>query len=128
MTMAMWSLAQSSSAREPSLQPGAVARYLVLGVPIAVGADDAQALACVDETYAGFRQDIDAPEPVYRAELIRGDGDVSPSSRPAILVRDSQGYEHEWPDTHTAVIDWLDRIVHGALAERHKGDSHAIHA
>jgi len=128
MIIAMWPLAQSSSAREPTPQPHAVARYLVLGVPIAVGADDAQALACVDETYAGFRQDIGAPEPVYSAELIYGDGDVSSSSRPAILVRDNQGYEQEWPDTHAALIDLLDRIVHGVLAELHKRDIYAIHA
>lgn len=124
----MWPVAQSISAHEPIAQPRAFARYLVLGVPIAVGADDPEALARVDETYVGFRRDADTPEAVFTADLIQLDADASPGSRPVVLVRDSRGYRQEWPDARGAVIDLLDRIVHGILAELQKRDIYAIHA
>jgi len=124
----MWPVAQSSLAYEPLPQRRALARYLVLGVPIAVGADNAEAIERVDETYAGFRQDIDAPEPVFTAELIELDKAASPDVTPAVLVRDSHGYRQEWPGAQAALIDLLDRIVHGVLAELHKRDIYAIHA
>jgi hypothetical protein len=111
----MWPVAQSSLAYEPLPQRRALARYLVLGVPIAVGADNAEAIERVDETYAGFRQDIDAPEPVFTAELIELDKAASPDVTPAVLVRDSHGYRQEWPGAQAALIDLLDRIVHGVL-------------
>jgi hypothetical protein len=113
---------------EPMPRRRANARYLVLGVPIAVGADDPQALELVDETYAGFRQDIGAPEPAFTAELSQIDAGTSRDSGPAVLVYDSQGYRREWPDAQAAVVDLLDRIVHGVLAELHKRDIYAIHA
>jgi len=128
MTIAMWPIAQSILAHEPTPQPRAFARYVVLGVPIAVGADDAEALERVDETYVGFRHGADAPEPVFSANLIQIDAGASRGSGPAVLVCDSEGYRQEWPDTHTALIDLLDRIVHGVLAELHKRDIYAIHA
>ena len=109
--------------------PGRIqrARYLVLGVPIAVVSDDAEALARVDETYIGFRNNAGALAPVFTAELLHSaPGETAGSS--AVLVRDSNGYEQEWAGAHAAVIDLFDRIVHGVLSELHKRDIYAIHA
>jgi len=122
----MWQVPASNTEYEPAPQRRAFGRYLVLGVPIAVRADDAEAFERVDETYVGFRQDTAAPEPVFTAELIQADRAGSPGA--AVLVRDSQGYYQQWPDAQAAAIDLLDRIVHGVLAELHKRDIYAIHA
>jgi len=127
MTTATWPDAQPTM-HDPMPQRRTFARYLVLGVPIVVGADDAEALELVDATYAGFRQDIDALEPAFTAELLQIEADASAGPHPAVLVRDSQGYLRAWPDAHAAAIDLLDRIVHGVLAELHKRDIYAIHA
>jgi hypothetical protein len=94
--------------------------YSVLGVPIAVSSDVAGVLECVDATYAAFRHAPGALAEVFVARLLRA-GD-------AFLVADSQGYQRHLPDAHAALLELLDRIVHGVLARLYEQGIYAIHA
>lgn len=127
---------QLNQSPTPAAASTIAARYTVLGVPIAISSDIEIALQVVDETYAAFRDVLGAaapahsafqrelvvPEPAFSAELL------GLSDRSGAMVRDSSGYERAWPDTQAALIDLLDRIVHGVLAELHRRDMYAIHA
>lgn len=104
------------------------AHYLILGVPIAVASNQAEILAHVDETYISFRSSADEPEPAFTAELLTIEPRAAGKQAGAAVVRDSHGYQHEWPDAHVALIDLFDRIVHGVLAELHKRDIYTVHA
>jgi len=99
-----------------------IAWYSVLGVPVAVGSNVAGALECVDATYIAFRRASAAPEKGFVARLLRLDPED------AFLVDDSQGYQRRWRDAHAALLDLLDRIVHGVLAHLYKQGIYAIHA
>jgi hypothetical protein len=115
----MWLAALSDTADESSPP---IAWYAVLGVPVAVSSDVGGALECVDATYAAFRHPPVAPEQAFVARLLRldlGDG---------FLVADSHGYQRQWPEAHAALLDLLDRIVHGVLARLYKQGIYAIHA
>jgi hypothetical protein len=96
--------------------------YSVLGVPVAVVSDVAGALECVDATYVAFRHAPVAPAEVFIARLLRLE------LEDAFLVDDSHGYQRCFPEPHAALIDLLDRIVHGVLARLHKQGVYAIHA
>src|SRR6266516_2012533 len=87
-----------------------IAWYLVLGVPMAISSNVVGALECVDATYAAFRHAPDASVEAFEARLLRLD------LEDAFLVADSHGYQRRWPDAHAALLDLLDRIVHGVLA------------
>lgn len=102
--------------------------YVVLGVPIAVASDDGEVLALVDDTYQGFRNSAGTLEPAFSAELIHLEPAGAAGSAAAVLVRDSDGYQREWPETPLGLIDLFDRIVHGVLSELHKRDIYAVHA
>jgi len=94
--------------------------YTVLGVPVAVSSDVAGVLACVDATYTAFRGVPSMPADVFAAQLLRRED--------AFLVSDSHGYLRGWPDAHAALLDLLDRIVHGVLARLHEQGLYAVHA
>jgi hypothetical protein len=115
----MWPAALSDTTDDPSLP---TAWYAVLGVPVAVSSDVAGALECVDATYAAFRHPPGVPAQAFVARLLRLElGDE-------FLVADSHGYQRKWPEAHAAVLDLLDRIVHGVLARLYKQGIYAIHA
>ena len=99
-----------------------IAWYSVLGVPVAVSSDVGGVLECVDATYAAFRHAPGAPAEVFVARLLRLD------LEDAFLVADSHGYQRRWPDAHAALLDLLDRIVHGVLARLYEQGIYAIHA
>jgi hypothetical protein len=92
----------------------------VLGVPVVVSSDLDEVLACVNATYAAFRHTPDVAAEAFSAQLLRHEG--------AFLVADSHGYQRSWPDQHAAMLDLLDRIVHGVLARLHEQGMYAIHA
>ncbi|MEO7910228.1 MAG: hypothetical protein ABIV47_11315 [Roseiflexaceae bacterium] len=89
-------------------------------MPVAVISDLAEALACVDATYAAFRHAPGVLEEAFAVQLLQRED--------AFLVADSYGYQRRWPDAHTALLDLLDRMVHGVLARLHKLGMYAIHA
>ena len=97
-----------------------IAWYTVLGVPVAVSSDLAGALACVEATYAAFRDTPGVLAEAFAAQLLRRED--------AFLVADSYGYQRRWPNAHAALLDLLDRIVHGVLARLHGQGMYAIHA
>jgi hypothetical protein len=99
-----------------------IAWYSVLGVPVAISSDVVGALECVDATYAAFRHAPDAPAEAFAARLLQLD------RADAFLVADSHGYQRQWPDAHAALLDLLDRIVHGVLARLYERGIYAIHA
>jgi hypothetical protein len=99
-----------------------IAWYSVLGVPVAISSDVVGALECVDATYAAFRHTPGAPAEAFAARLLR----LDPAG--AYLVADSQGYQRHWHDSHAALLDLLDRIVHGVLARLYEQGIYAIHA
>jgi hypothetical protein len=96
--------------------------YSVLGVPVAVGSDVEQALQVVDQTYAAFRQVPAALSSAFVVQLRRLAADDG------YLVCDSRGYQRHWHDSHPALLDLLDRLVHGVLAQLHAQGIYAIHA
>jgi hypothetical protein len=102
--------------------PRPIAWYAVLGVPVAVSSDVVGALECVDATYAAFRHAPSAPAEAFAARLLRIDHED------AFLVTDSQGYQRRWPDAQVALLDLLDRIVHGVLGRLYQQGVYAIHA
>src|SRR4029079_13722253 len=99
-----------------------IAWYAVLGVPVAVSSNVDGALECVDATYGAFRHAPCAAVGAFAARLLQLD------QEDAFLVDDSHGYQRRWPDAHTALLDLLDRIVHGVLARLHQQGVYAIHA
>jgi hypothetical protein len=99
-----------------------IAWYSVLGVPVAVSSDVVGVLECVDSTYATFRHIPGAPAEAFVARLLQLE------LEDAFLVDDSHGYQQRWPDAHAALLDLLDRIVHGVLARLYEQGIYAIHA
>jgi hypothetical protein len=99
-----------------------MACYSIMSVPVEVISDVDGALECVDATYGAFRGISGAPEPAFAARLLRVDAED------AYLVSDSRGYQRRWPDAHAALMDLLDRIVHGVLARLYDHGIYAIHA
>jgi hypothetical protein len=119
----MWTAALQADTTpgEPVLDR-ATARYSVLGIPVIVSSDVAEALDRVAETYGAFRHDEGALDGALFVELERLDGEH------AYIVRDSGGYMGRWPDSGSAVVDLLGRIVQGVLARLYARGVHAIHA
>ncbi|HEU5100731.1 MAG TPA: hypothetical protein VFU22_17000 [Roseiflexaceae bacterium] len=115
----MWLAAQPNLV-DPA--PAPCAWYSVLGVPVAVESNVAAALACVDATYAAFQAAPAALERAFVARLIGLD------TAGTFEVSDSRGYQRCWPDAQAALLDLLDRIVHGVLARLHDQGVYAIHA
>jgi len=119
----MWLPAAQPETPRPLAYPDpSAAWYSVLGVPIAVVSDVAEALARIDETYIAFRQDGGAPATAYTVELRHG------GAGDACTVGDSRGERRAWPDAHAALLDALDRLVHAVLAGLHARGVYAIHA
>lgn len=102
--------------------PPPTAWYAILGVPVAVASDVAGVLDCVESAYAAFRRTSGELEQAFVARLLRVD------AKDVYLVDDSRGYQRRWPDPHAALLDLLDRIVHGVLARLHDQGLYAIHA
>jgi hypothetical protein len=117
----MWP-AVSSLADTTDYPSPPIAWYSVLGVPVAVSSDVVGVLECVDSTYAAFRHTPGAPAEAFVARLLQ----LEPED--AFLVDDSHGYQRRWPDAHAALLDLLDRIVHGVLARLYEQGIYAIHA
>jgi len=115
----MWPARSSLSDTTDAAAPP-ITWYTVLGVPVAVSSDVAGVLACVDATYTAFRGVPSTPADVFAAQLLRRED--------AFLVSDSHGYLRGWPDAHAALLDLLDRIVHGVLARLHEQGLYAVHA
>ena len=115
-------LAKPSAADLPASPAVPAMWYSVLGVHIAVVADDEEALRRVDQTYAAFRHEPTALGSAFVVQLRRLDGEEG------YLVCDSHGYQRRWPGAHAALLDLLDRIVHGVLARLHAEGIYAIHA
>ena len=113
----MWPAALPNTTDDPS-PPSTW--YSVLGVPVAVSSNVVGALECVDATYAAFRHPPGALAEVFVVRLLQWEE--------AFLVADSHGYQRRWPDAHTALLDLLDRIVHGVLVRLHAQGIYAIHA
>lgn len=111
--------ASSQSHIVPDSDVSFSAYYDVLGVPVHVSANDPEAFARVNETYAAFQQRQTAV-PVFRAWLVR--------SAKGVEVSDTRGYAQIWPDIAAATIDLLDRMVHGVLAAFYARGIYAIHA
>ena len=99
-----------------------IAWYSVLGVSVAVSSDVVGALECVDATYTAFRHASGVTAEAFVARLLQLE------LEDAFLVADSHGYQRRWPDAHAALLDLLDRIVHGVLACLHEQGIYAIHA
>jgi len=100
---------------------GSTAWYSILGVSVAVASDSAEVLDRVDETYVAFRQAPGADDAALTVRLQRdGAG--------GYLVCDSHGYQRRWADTHAALLDLLNLIVHGVLAQLLTQGIYAIHA
>lgn len=114
----MWPVPPVSDITDDASAP--IAWYAVLGVPVAVSSDLDGVLACVNATYAAFRHTPGVAAEAFAAQLLRREG--------AFLVADSHGYQRRWPDPHAALLDLLDRIVHGVLARLHEQGMYAIHA
>jgi hypothetical protein len=99
-----------------------VAWYAIVGVPVVVRSDLAEALDRIDETYVAFRQEAGPLAGALAIEVARQqDGR-------AVWVRDSDGYAQSWPTAEAAVVDALGRIVQGVLARLHARGVYAIHA
>src|SRR5262245_4656649 len=95
--------------------------YSILGIQVAVASDIPDLLERVDETYILFRQDPGVGEPALVVQSWRLDDG-------GFLVCDSRGYEQYWPGAHEALLDTLERIVHGVLAGLQSQGVYAIHA
>jgi hypothetical protein len=100
----------------------AIAWYTVLDVPIAVISNVAGALDGVEATYACFRRMSGVFEQALVLRLLHLEGED------IYLVDDSRGYQRRWPTADAALLDLLDRIVHGVLARLHEQGVYAIHA
>jgi hypothetical protein len=119
----MWPAPPQPDAVHPPATPAAPpVWYSILGVDVAVVCDVEEALQQVDETYAAFRSAPSAPGTAFVAELRRLRGEDG------CLVSDSHGRQQRWPSAHAALLDVLDRIVHGVLARLHAQGIYAIHA
>ncbi len=96
--------------------------YSILGVPVAVTSNVAEALRRVDETYAAFRTTAD---PAGGATLkLRLD---AIDAGAAYLVADGQN-ERRWAAFDGALLDLFDRLVHALLGRLLAQGIYAIHA
>jgi hypothetical protein len=95
--------------------------YSILGIQVSVASDISGVLERVDETYIAFRQGVGMGEPTLVVQSWRLDDG-------GFLVCDSRGYERRWPGAHEALLDTLERIVHGVLAGLQSEGVYAIHA
>src|SRR5262245_34030515 len=82
--------------------------YSILGVPVAVTSNVAEALRRVDETYAAFRSTPDAAETPLALRLDYVEAEA------VYLVADAAG-EQRWPMYQGALLNLFDRLVHGLL-------------
>src|SRR5262245_17107922 len=108
---------------DPALAPPSplpTARYLVLGVPISVASDVAEALLRVEETYAAFRAAPASHDQAITLRLERAP-DVGYMVFGATATRCWLAYED-------ALLDLLDRMVHALLARLLAQGMYAIHA
>ncbi len=96
--------------------------YSILGVPVSVASNVADALRCVDDTYAAFRSAAGTAEATIAVQLQRLDDGMT------YLVSDSQGYEQCWPEQQMALLDLLDHLVHALLARLQAQGLYVIHA
>jgi hypothetical protein len=105
----------------PAYTSPPVAWYSVLGVPVAIVSDVAEALLRIDETYAAFRA---APGDLDRAVVLRllRDRDI-----PAFVVSSAAG-TRGWPSYQDALLDLFDRMVHALLARLLAQGMYAVHA
>jgi len=95
--------------------------YSILGVPVAVTSNVAEALRRVDETYAAFRT---APEPTGATLSLRLD-EIDGGA--AYRVADAQS-EQRWAAFDGALLDLFDRLVHALLGRLVAQGIYAIHA
>lgn len=97
--------------------------YRILGIPVSVESDVPGVLECVDASYMAFRASPPAsPRDALVLRLRRLDQPA------AYLVGDSGGNERRWPDRDAALLDLLDRLVHGVLARLQARGAYTIHA
>src|SRR5262245_26495965 len=101
--------------------PLPTAWYSVLGVPVAVASDVAEALLHVDETYTAFRSMPGSLDQVVVLRLER-----APEGS-GYIVSDAGAVRH-WPAYEDALLDLLDRMVHVLLARLLARGMYAIHA
>jgi hypothetical protein len=104
----------------PPPSPLPTARYSVLGVPITVASDVAEALLRVEETYAAFCAAPASPDQVIMLRLERA-SDAGYIVSGATTARCWLAYED-------ALLDLLDRMVHALLARLLAQGMYAIHA
>ena len=95
--------------------------YSVLGVRVAVTADDPGAVELVDDTYAAFRSRPESGDGALALGLRR-------TGEEEYLVTDSDGYERRWSSRPHAVGDLLARFMLGVLARATRRGVYAIHA
>jgi hypothetical protein len=95
--------------------------YAVLGVPVAVASDVAEALLRVDETYTAFRA---APDSLDQAVVLRFER--APEGIGYIVSGATAA--RRWPDYEDALLDLLDRMVHALLVRLFAQGMYAIHA
>jgi hypothetical protein len=111
---------QAATARqhEPSLS---TVWYSVLGVPVAVESDLAEALLQVDETYMAFRA---APAALDQAIVLR----LEQAPEGLGYVVSGVGAARRWPAYEVALLDLFDRLVHALLARLLAQGIYVIHA
>jgi hypothetical protein len=95
--------------------------YSVLGVPVAVVSDVAEALRHVDETYTAFRAPPDSLEQAVVLRFERVPEDTG-------YIISGAGAARHWPAYEDALLDLLDRCVHALLARLLARGMYAIHA
>jgi hypothetical protein len=95
--------------------------YSVLGVPVAVVSDVAEALLRVDETYTAFRAAPASPDQAIVLRFERAPEGIGYSVSGA-------GAARRWPAYEDALLDLLDRMVHALLARLLARGMYAIHA
>jgi len=110
------------SALRPAPGVPFLGRYDVLGVPVVVETNVAEALERVEETYGAFRQDVVHRADILALQLLRLEGGA------VFLVGDSAGYRQGWNDQASALVDLFGRIVFGVLERLHRRGVYAIHA
>lgn len=104
----------------PPCSTRSTAWYSILGAPVAVTSNVAEALQRVDETYAAFRAAPDLSQATLALRLDRDDDAT-------YLVGDARG-ERRWPAYESALLDLFDRMVHGLLEWLLARGIYAIHA
>lgn len=114
---------QAATARqhEPALLSLPTAWYSVLGVPVAVASDVAEALLRVDETYMAFRA---APGSLDQAIVLR----LERAPEGAGYIVSGVAAARRWPAYEVALLDLFDRLVHALLARLLAQGIYVIHA